>query len=328
MSSLYPFKFTPVFKDKIWGGQQIRTVLNQDFAPLPNCGEMWVVSGVPGDESVVSNGELQGNTLPELVEIYMDELLGEKVYERYGEVFPILVKFIDTNDWLSVQVHPGDDMAQKIHEEPFGKTEMWYVLQSGHDAQLVSGFAKETTKEKFLEQLDLKKVTELLNYETVTNGDVFFVPAGRIHAIGPNILLAEIQQTSDLTYRVYDWDRLDVNGLPRDLHTPLGIEALDYSAVKDAKTLYSKRTDQGVNLVNCAAFCTNILELKNGLHLNYAELDSFVILLCTKGKVKIGWDAGQEQMLAGEAILIPASINEIDLLPEGDAEVLEIYISE
>lgn len=328
MSSLYPLKFTPVFKDKIWGGQQIKTLLHQDFAPLPNCGEMWVLSGVTGNESVVSNGFLAGNTLTEMVEIYMDELLGEKVYERFGEMFPVLVKFIDTTEWLSVQVHPDDEMAQREHQEPFGKSEMWYVLNAGEKAELISGFGQETTREKFLEAIASKNVTSLLHSEKVAAGDVFYIPAGRIHAIGPEILLAEIQQTSDLTYRVYDYDRLGVDGLPRELHTNLGLDALDYSVVKEAKTAYASRPDQLVNLVDCPAFCTNRLQLRNGLRLNYAELDSFVIFICTRGAARLSWEEGYELIHAGEVILIPALFNEFDLTPEGEADFLQVHMSQ
>lgn len=327
MSLLYPMKFTPVFKEKIWGGQQIRTELGKDFSPLPNCGEMWVVSGIPGDETVVENGLLQGNDLSELCEIYMDELMGEKVYEKYGEMFPLLIKFIDTTDWLSVQVHPDDELAMKNHNEDFGKTEMWYILKAGPHAELISGFNAEVNRKDFIEHLKNKTLKEKLNVETVTAGDVYFIPAGRVHAIGGRILLAEIQQSSDVTYRIYDWDRFDVNGLPRELHAELAMDAIDFEVVKDAKTPYLKRKDAPVSLMDCPQFTTRLLQLEHPYTPDYSGIDSFVVFLCTSGKVTLRYENGEERIAAGEALLLPAIIRNVELIPEPNTELLEVYIS-
>lgn len=326
MPSLYPLKFHPIYKDKIWGGQQVRTVLGHDFSPLGNCGELWALSGVPDDESVITNGFLQGNTLSEITEIYMDELLGDKVYQQYGEVFPVLIKFIDTTDWLSVQVHPDDEMAQRLHEEPFGKTEMWYIVRAGQGAELISGFERDTTQQEFIEALQQKKLNTLLHHESVQAGDVFFVPAGRVHAIGPDILLAEIQQTSDLTYRVYDWDRIGVDGLPRELHMVSGLQAMDYKAVGEVKAAYEVQPDRRTEVVQCPAFTTNLLSLKNGIRVDYSERDSFVVLVCTSGALTVTWTEGSEHLSAGEVLLLPALMENVELKPSGSADVLEVYM--
>ncbi len=327
MSALYPLKFTPVFKEKIWGGQQIRKVLQKDFSPLPNCGEMWVVSGIPGDESVVQNGELEGNTLNELCEIFMDELLGEKIYDKFGEMFPLLVKIIDTTDWLSVQVHPDDELAATNHGEAYGKTEMWYILKASHDATLISGFKESLNKATFIKSLANKTLTESLNIVPVEAGDVYFIPAGRVHAIGGHILLAEIQQSSDITYRIYDWDRFDVNGLPRELHTDLATEAINFEVVKDAKSPYLKRKDAAVPLIECPQFTTRLLELQKPYLPDYHDLDSFVILLCTEGSLVVSHETGEENITAGEAVLIPACVRHIELKPAPQANILEIFIA-
>ena len=227
MNKLYPLKFKNIFKDKIWGGQKINTILGKDYTPLSNCGEMWVVSGVEGNQSIVENGFLAENELNEVVEIYMGDLVGEEVYEKYGNEFPVLIKFIDANDFLSIQVHPDDNLAKKRHAGN-GKTEMWYIVEASPEAELISGFSKKVDKETYLEHLQNKTLKEILNFERVKAGDVFYMPAGRVHAIGPGILLAEIQQTSDITYRIYDWDRLGVDGSLRELHTDLALDAIDF----------------------------------------------------------------------------------------------------
>jgi len=228
MNSLYPLKFHPVFKDKLWGGDKIKTVLGLDYGNLPNCGEAWVISGYSDNVSVVQNGFLQGNDLNELISIYMGDLVGDSVYEQFGDEFPLLLKFIDAHDWLSIQVHPDDELAQK-RQMPNGKTEMWYILQADKDAKLITGFKEKIDSETYLKYLIENKLPEILNYETVDAGDVFFLPAGRVHATGPGILLAEIQQSSDATYRIYDWDRIDDAGKKRELHTSDALDAIDYS---------------------------------------------------------------------------------------------------
>ena len=209
---LYPFKFKPIYKDKIWGGRKIKEVLKHDYGQLPNCGEAWLLSGVWDEQSVVVNGDFAGDEINDLVETFMGDLVGESVFDKYGECFPILVKVIDANDWLSVQVHPDDALAKQRGMEN-GKTEMWYVMQADKDAELIMGFNCEMDRQRYARILKDNKLKQVLNYEKVREGDVFFIPAGRVHALGPDIMVAEIQQTSDVTYRIYDWDRIDVAGV-------------------------------------------------------------------------------------------------------------------
>lgn len=326
MNALYPLKFNPLFKDKIWGGQKVKSILGMDFSPLPNCGEVWTLSGYKGNESVVSNGFLKGNDLRELIEVYMEDLLGDKVFETYGEEFPLLIKLLDSNDWLSIQVHPDDELAAEKHDG-FGKTEMWYVMQADEDAELISGFRSSITKEEYIDKLKGGKLTSLLNYEKAAKGDVFFMPAGRVHALGPGLLIAEIQQSSDITYRIYDFDRRDDKGNTRELHTEQALDALDFEYHADIRTDYKPVPDQTVSLVQCPYFETNLMHFGTTLVKNYTGLDSFVILFCTEGKCQVQSEGGVESLKAGEVILIPASLEgKIALVPSVETRVLEIYI--
>jgi mannose-6-phosphate isomerase len=226
MTALYPLKFKTIFKDKIWGGQKIKTYLGKDFGSLPNCGETWEISGVKTDVSVVDGGALNGESLADLLEQYKDELVGKKIYNHFGNIFPLLVKFIDANDWLSIQVHPNDELAKKRHNS-FGKTEMWYIIESDPGSTLIAGFNQQIDEKIYLEKLNSGHLMDILNKETADAGDVFFLPAGRVHTIGKGLLLAEIQQTSDITYRIYDFDRVDDKGNKRELHTQEALAALD-----------------------------------------------------------------------------------------------------
>lgn len=326
MEGLYPLKFTPVYKDKIWGGTKIRTILGKDFGNLPNCGESWELSGVEGNVSVVTNGYLAGNDLEELVEIYMGDLVGEKIYEQFGNEFPLLIKFIDANDDLSIQVHPDDKMAKERHMA-YGKTEMWYVLQADAGAKLQSGFNQEVDEDKYLFKLEHKELTDILNFEEVQPGDVFFIPAGRVHAIGKGILLAEIQQTSDVTYRIYDYDRRDDQGNLRELHTDLAVDAIDYSWQKQYKSDYHARLNESVELVNCRYFTTNLLEINQEIEKDYHQIDSFVIYICVEGELTIEAESGIENLKKGETILIPASLERVVLKPQSvQVKLLEVYI--
>ena len=325
MNQLYPLKFKPVFKDKIWGGQKIRTTLGMDFNPLPNCGEAWVLSGVPGSETIVINGFLKGNSLNDLLEVYMDDLIGEDLFYRFGTEFPILVKFIDSNDYLSIQVHPDDALAAR-RKSGNGKTEMWYILDAEPGSELISGFNRQVDKDIYLEHLNSKKLKEILNVEKVKEGDVFYIPSGRIHAIGPGILLAEIQQTSDTTYRIYDWDRVDENGKSRELHTELAIDAIDFNPVKNFRTEYRKTKNQMQNLVETPFFTTNILDFDQIVKKDYALLDSFVIYVCVEGSALIHYDDKQEPIKKGEIILFPAIMDRLVLEPLLTCKVLEIFI--
>lgn len=326
MEGLYPLKFTPIYKDKIWGGNKIKTVLNKDFGNLPNCGESWELSGVEGNVSVATNGYLAGNNLNELIEVYMGDLVGDQVFETYGNEFPLLIKFIDANDDLSIQVHPDDEMAAERHNS-YGKTEMWYVMQADKGAKLQSGFNQQVDQEKYLEKLEKVELTDILNFEEVSEGDVFFIPAGRVHAIGKGILLAEIQQTSDITYRIYDYDRRDDKGNARELHTDLALDAIDYTLFPEYKTSYEVKPNESVELVTCKYFTTNVLELNTVVEKDYNKLDSFVIYICLDGEVVVETESGSELIQKGETILIPASIENVHLKPvSASAKLLEVYI--
>ena len=323
---LYPIKFSPIYKDKIWGGDKIRTVLNKDFGLLPNCGESWEISGVEGEESVVLNGFLTENTLNELVEVYMDELVGLKVYKKFGNEFPLLIKFIDAMDDLSIQVHPDDELSKERHNA-YGKTEMWYIVQADPGASLISGFSKEVSKEEYLESVTNNTLTKILNTEQVQAGDVFFIPAGRVHAIGKGIVVAEIQQTSDITYRIYDFNRTDDAGNPRELHTDLAVDSIDFKTEESYKTAYELKLNSPVSLVDCPYFTTNILEFDTVQHKDIEELDSFVIYICTEGGFSItAEDQEPVSVSKGESVLIPASLGYYHLEPQTKSKVLEVYI--
>lgn len=323
MNELYPLKFHPIFKDKIWGGDKIRTQLGLDFSPLPNCGEAWVLSGVSGSETAVSEGWLKGNQLNELVEIYMDELVGEKVFEKHGSEFPLLIKLLDANDWLSIQVHPDDDLAKKRHNGS-GKTEMWYILQADPDSKLISGFNQEMNKDKYLEHLKNNTLPEIMNFEPVQAGNVFYMPSGRVHALGPGIVLAEIQQTSDLTYRIYDWDRVDAGGKSRELHSDLALDAIDFKRYNDYWIQPITHKDQASQLVQGKYFTTNLLQLSKPMLRDYSGSDTFVIYLCTEGSASVDYHNGVVHLRKGECLLLPAMFDKVVLNPKTGVNIIEI----
>ena len=325
MSKLYPFKFRPIFKEKIWGGQKIKTELGLDFSPLPNCGEVWVLSGVEGSESKVINGFLKGNALNDLLEVYMDDLVGEDLFYKFDKEFPILVKFIDSNDYLSIQVHPDDVLAAKRNVGN-GKTEMWYILDADPNSELITGFNRQVNQEIYLEYLNNKRLKEILNVEKVKKGDVYYIPSGRIHALGPGILLTEIQQTSDITYRIYDWDRMDEKGNSRELHTEQALDAIDFRPVDNYRTEYLKTKNQTENLVETPFFTTNILDFDQVVQKDYTHLDSFVIYICVAGSALIHYDQNQETLKKGETLLIPAIMDRLALEPLQTCKILEVFI--
>lgn len=325
MSSLYPLKFKPIFKEKIWGGNKIKTVLELDYGDLPNCGEVWVISGVEGNKSVVENGFLKDNELNELVEVYMGDFVGEKIFDRFGNEFPLLIKFIDANDWLSVQVHPDDALAAS-RKVGMGKTEMWYTLGADENTQLISGFNREMNKETYLEQINNGALKDILNYEGVKKDDVFFMPAGRVHAIGPGMLLAEIQQTSDTTYRIYDWDRLDDNGNPRELHTDEALDAIDFKKHDSYRTQYNTEINSTNEIINCDKFITNIVTFNKPISKDIEALDSFIIYMGIEGSTILVWDNGEIKINIGEAIIVPASMSQIDLIPKTKSKLLEVHL--
>lgn len=321
MERLYPFKFTPIFKEKLWGGQKIKTILGKDFGNLDNCGETWELSGVPGNVSEVSNGTLIGEPLSQLVKKYQSQLVGESVFNHFGDEFPLLIKFIDANQDLSVQVHPNDELAQKRHNCP-GKTEMWYILQADQGASLINGFVRDTDKEEYQKYFNSGKIMELLHEEVVKKGDVYYLPAGRVHTIGKGLLIAEIQQTSDITYRIYDFDRVDKHGNTRELHIEQALDAIDFSKPESLKSEYDSTPNQANNIVSTPYFSTNKLFLNEKKRISRSELDCFKIYIGVGGSGKI---AG-ESIRFGEVILVPAVMKEYVIEPEGDLELLETYI--
>lgn len=326
MNTLYPLKFRPMFQERLWGGNRMHKVLHKPSCPMEKCGESWELSAVGGHISKVSNGFLQGNDLQELVEIYMGDLVGEKVYEKYGLEFPLLIKFIDAEDDLSVQVHPGDALSRERHAA-YGKTEMWYVVDADPGARLISGFNQEVDREKYLEYLGKGEIMDLLLSEEVHPGDVFFIPAGRVHAIGKGILVAEIQQTSDVTYRIFDFDRRDKDGNPRELHNDLALDAIDFSWKEGNKTSYERTWNRPVRLAYCPWFTTNLLELNQPVERDFSQKDTFVIYMGIRGNMELVWDGGKEWIGQGETVLVPAVLETFRLEPvSGEALCLEVYI--
>jgi mannose-6-phosphate isomerase len=325
MSELYPLKFVPILKDKIWGGSKLKTLLYKENAS-DSCGESWEISNVEGDVSVVSEGPLAGNDLTELIEIYMGDLIGDKVFETYGIEFPLLIKFIDAADYLSIQVHPDDVMALERHGS-FGKTEMWYIIQADQDAELIAGFNTPLNKLTYTKLLEAGQLETALNKEKVKSGDVFFMPAGRVHAIGPGILLAEIQQTSNITYRIYDFNRKDANGNLRDLHNGEALDAIDFRVFDSYRAVYPYIINKTVNAVTCRYFTTNIMYFNKPVEKDFHFIDSFVIYMVTRGKGVIVYGDGEEVSYSpGETILLPAMIKNIEIRPLEQSSLLEIYI--
>ncbi len=322
---LYPLTFDPIFKDKIWGGQKIRTILGKDSSPLPNCGETWEVSGVKGNVSVVAEGALKGKSLQELVAQYKGDLVGQHVYEQFGDEFPLLIKFIDANDDLSIQVHPNEKLAQERHQG-HGKTEMWYIMQADAGAKLNAGFNREVTKDEYVAAVADNTLTDILNIEEAHPGDVFFLPAGRVHYIGKGLLLAEIQQTSDITYRIYDFDRVDDKGQKRELHTDEAVDAIDYHYYGDYKTHYARKLNESVNAVTSEYFVTNVLNFDQEVEHDYTHLDSFVTLVCAAGALTIQTEGYSVPLKMGQCAVIPASAKSVTLVPDGSFTVLESYV--
>jgi mannose-6-phosphate isomerase len=326
MSTLYPLKFKTIFKDKIWGGEKINKVLGKDFSPLPNCGETWEISGVEGNISEVSEGALAGKKLTELIETYKEALLGKQVFENSGLEFPLLIKFLDANADLSIQVHPDDKLAKARHNS-LGKTEMWYIFQADKGSKLVSGFNRELDKDTYVKHVEEKSLTEIMNYEEVEAGDVFFIPAGRVHTLGKGCLMAEIQQTSDITYRIYDFDRTDTQGNKRELHTEEALDAIDYKHYPQYKTQYDKSKENApVQLATCPYFETNVLKCDTPIKRDYNAIDSFVIYVCFDGDFSIEYEKGTIEVKKGDAVLLPANIKSVELIPKSKFNILETYV--
>lgn len=321
----YPIRFTPILKDKIWGGNKLKNLLNKN-SEREDIGESWEISGVRDNISVVENGALKGRNLNQLLENYREKLIGKNNFNAFGAEFPLLIKFIDAKTELSVQLHPHDRIAREKHNS-FGKTEMWYIMQADENAEINVGFKETISKEAYLEHLNSGRITELLNFEKVQKGDSFFINTGKVHAIGAGVLLAEIQQTSDITYRIYDWDRTDAEGNSRELHTDLALDAIDFAKKDDFKMEYSKDLNKSSNIASCEYFTTNFLPVDGELEKDYSNIDSFVIYMCVSGKAKVSIAGNSEIFEKGQTLLIPAVNKEVLISAEDKAELLEVYVA-
>ena len=318
-----PLKFKALLKQTIWGGDKIIPFKHLDDH-LENVGESWEISGVPGNETVVADGEYAGKKLNELVIEQKDKLVGKANYERFGDEFPLLIKFIDARQDLSIQVHPTDEIAKRQGKER-GKTEMWYIMDSDKDAKLYSGLKMQITPEQYKAMVEDDTITDALAQYEVKEDDCFFLPAGRIHAIGTGCFLAEIQQTSDVTYRIYDFKRKDKDGNYRQLHTKEAAECINYTVEDDYRTHYEHKKNEGVTLVECPYFTTAVYVLDEPMTLDYSELDSFVILIGLKGEGTITDNEGNTVTIsAGESILVPATTDTLKV--EGTIKMLETYV--
>ncbi|MFB6343241.1 type I phosphomannose isomerase catalytic subunit [Saccharicrinis sp. FJH62] len=323
---LYPLKFDPILKERIWGGNKLKSMLGKNPDKLESIGESWELSAVKENVSLVANGELKGNSLTDLIKLFKHQLVGKKVYNKFKEDFPLLIKLIDAKDDLSVQVHPDDVLATKKHDS-FGKTEMWYVLDDSKKPKLVNGFKKHTSREEVLSMLRENTFTELLNIDSVKKGDVAFIPAGRIHAICKGNLVVEIQQTSDITYRVYDYDRVDKNGKKRELHVEDGLDALDYSAVGDSIIPTRGKNNKVEKIVKCQYFTCNLIQFDSLISREYMALDCFKILIGVDGVTALNVEDNEEIIRTGDVVLIPAIKNNIKLVTDlKPAKLLEIFI--
>lgn len=321
---LYPLKFNPVYKTPVWGGNRISRLPGRTNVP-EKCGESWEISTIENNVSVVSNGFLKGNTLEEVIEIYMGDILGEKVYEEFGIHFPLLVKFIDASDDLSVQVHPGDEYAFN-HHNSLGKTEMWYVMQSEKDSSIINGFSKNTSSEEVKNLINDEKLPSILRNIPANKGDVHFIPSGRVHAIGKGVLLTEIQQASDITYRLYDWGRKDSDGKGRPLHIDQALEVLDFSEKAEYRNS-DPEINKPSNLVSCDYFTSNIIKIDGSFTRIYLPYDSFVVLICTSGNCRLTVENLPDTDLnEGETVLIPAIIESILFTSEKGCNIIECYL--
>lgn len=323
--NLYPLKFAPILKSIIWGGSDICKFKN--IQPQQDgIGESWEVSGVDGNISVVDSGSLKGKNLQELIGEYKEQFLGKHNFERFGTTFPLLIKFIDARDNLSIQVHPDDKLAKQRHNS-FGKTEMWYVINAAPGAFLYSGFSKQLTPDEYVKSIEDNTFVDYLAKHDVKKGDSFFLPAGRVHAIGAGTFIAEIQQTSNITYRIYDYNRKDANGRGRELHTELAKDAIDYKLYDNYKLSYEHKENEPVQLESCQYFTTNLLELDKSTAFNHASKDSFIIYICMDGACEIE-DASKNriEVKQGTTILIPAAnASSIVITPKGSVQLLETF---
>ena len=321
---MYMMKFDPILKQTLWGGDKINDYKHLNNS-LTHIGESWEISGVPGHESVVANGPWKGTALPALIDRLGADLVGRDNYERFGTLFPLLVKFIDARLDLSIQVHPDDRLAHERHGCP-GKNEMWYVIAAEPGAQLCAGLSHPISPEEYERRIADGSIEDVLCFHKLRAGDVFHIPAGRVHSIGAGAFIAEIQQTSDITYRIYDYNRRDDNGQLRELHTEWARDAIDYTVQADYRTHYTPHTNEPVELVSSPHFTTSLYDLTEDMHCDYSELDTFIIYICTKGAATLCDDAGSELAISqGETVLIPACTRSVHIRPDGHVCLLESW---
>ena len=326
LNKLYPLKFKPILRQKLWGGDRIQNIYRHNEPKLTQVGESWDVSAMEEDDCEVINGWLEGNTLADLVEVYMGDLVGDRVYEQYGSEFPLLLKIIDANDNLSIQVHPNDDLADEEHGLN-GKTEMWYVLDAEKDAYIILGFNRYVSKAEYIERVATSNLEEVLQKYPVKKGDVYFIPAGMVHSIGKGCLIMEVQQASDLTYRIYDFNRKDADGNLRELHTELAQRAIDFENWQGRKITLQPAQNGMVNLVECPYFQVNEMQVDRPKEYDLAPINSFVLLSCVEGHVTLKWDTDYLTLTDGETVLIPAEMNSLYIVPTVNTKLLETYIN-
>lgn len=321
ITKLYPLQFEPILKERIWGGTKLKTVLNKPIVS-DRTGESWEISTVEGDVSIVSNGSLSGKSLNELINLAPESILGTEVYKRFGKQFPLLFKYLDAREDLSIQVHPNDELAKKRHNS-FGKTEMWYVIQADEGSRIIVGFKENSNADNYLENLKNKTLLSILDDIKVQEGDVFFLETGTVHAIGAGLVIAEIQQTSDITYRLYDFERVDAAGNQRELHVDLALEAINYNKVETHKN-YDKKLNLSNNVADCPYFTTHFIPLDGSVSVHKTG-NSFTVYMCVDGSFEIELEAVKQQYKKGDTVLIPASLKNFEL--KGKASILEIFIS-
>jgi mannose-6-phosphate isomerase len=322
---LYPLKFEPIFHYRIWGGQNLKNVLNKSYTG-DSIGESWEISAVPESETQVSSGIYKGKTINQLSAEFKESFLGDSVYKALGTEFPLLIKFIDSKTPLSIQVHPDDQLAKERHNS-LGKNEMWYIMPSEKDASITVGFKEETNSQSYKEHLTNDTLTDALNTISVKEGDAFYIPTGRVHAIGAGVMLAEIQQSSDITYRIYDYNRVDAStGKKRELHTELAATAIDFKMQKNYETPYDRVVNQNNQLIWSPYFKTNFLSLTATFERDLSSIDSFVIYMCVKGQATLSYNEVDYQLNMGETILLPAAIQSISLSVDSSADLLEIFM--
>ena len=322
---LYPLKFKPVILEKVWGAGRLKTIYGKDCRDIEKCGESWEISGVESRASVIENGFLAGNDLHEILEIYMEDLVGEHVFSSYGIKFPLLVKLLDTSDYLSLQVHPYNGFVDGDTKYA-GKTEMWYILNAEPGSEIIAGFKKDVSRETFLNSLRDKSLKQLLNVYKPKPGDAFFIPAGTLHAIGAGVTLIEIQQASDDTFRVYDWDRPGLDGKPRELHLEKALKVIDFNANLSCKIDYAEVVNSPVNLVEDKLFTVNLLTIDKNTKLDYIRINSFVILCCVEGSFKLRYNEGMEEVKAGQCLLLPSELNEVEFVTSEKTKIAEVYL--